>query len=54
MLVDFERVKDPFPTVAEVKDRHVQHQHRIVRPPLSALENSWPAVADPLPATIYS
>ena len=45
MLVNFERVKNPFPTVAEVKDRHVQHQHRIVRSPLPALENSSPVVA---------
>jgi hypothetical protein len=55
MLVNFERVKNPFPTVAEVKDRHVQHQHRIVRSPLPALENSSPVVAGPPPpTTIYS
>jgi len=54
MLVDFERVENPFPTVAEVKDRHVQDQHRIVRSPLPALENFSPAVAGPPPTTIYS
>jgi len=54
MLVDFERVENPFPTVAEVKDRHVQDQHRIVRSPLPALENSSPVVAGPQPTTIYS
>jgi hypothetical protein len=53
MLVDFERVKNPFPTVAEVKDRHVQHEHRIVRLQLPALENSSRAVAGPPPTTIY-
>ena len=52
--MNFAWIEDPVPPIVEVEDRHVQHEHRIVRSPLPALENSSPAVAGPPPTTIYS
>ncbi len=36
VLALWKRIEDPIPTTARVKDRHVQHQHRVMPTPARA------------------
>ena len=36
VLALWNRIEDPVPTAARIKDRHVQHQHRVVPTPTPA------------------